>query len=110
MFAASIPGEMKLRGLTTKLILREVAKPLLPKKILTRPKQGFALPVDRWMREELAPMSRDVLLDRTARERGTFDPVAIETLLRQHQQGEPRGDQIWSLMMLELWYRAFIDG
>ena len=109
MFAASIPGEMKLRGLTTKLILREVAKPLLPKKILTRPKQGFALPVDRWMREELAPMSRDVLLDRTARERGTFDPVAIETLLWQHQRGEPRGDQIWSLMMLELWYRTFID-
>jgi asparagine synthase (glutamine-hydrolysing) len=108
-FAASVPGEMKLRGLTTKLILREVAKPLLPEKILTRRKQGFGLPVDRWMREDLASMSRDVLLDQRARERGIFDPTAIEALLQQHQRGEPRGDQIWALMMLELWYRAFID-
>jgi asparagine synthase (glutamine-hydrolysing) len=109
MFAASLPGELKLRGLTTKLILREVAKPLLPRKILTRSKRGFGLPVDRWMRQDLAPMARDVLLDRTARERGVFDPPAIETLLLQHQRGEPRGDQIWALLMLELWYRAFID-
>jgi asparagine synthase (glutamine-hydrolysing) len=108
-FAASVPGEMKLRGLTTKLILREVAKPLLPEKILTRRKQGFGLPADRWMREDLAPLSRDVLLDQTARERGIFEPAAIEALLRQHQRGEPRGDQIWALMMLELWYREFID-
>jgi asparagine synthase (glutamine-hydrolysing) len=109
VFAASLPGDAKLRGLQTKLILREVAKPLLPKEILTRPKQGFGLPVDRWMREDLAPLSRDVLLDQTARERGIFDPPAIQTLLRQHQRGEPRGDQIWALMILELWYRSFID-
>jgi asparagine synthase (glutamine-hydrolysing) len=108
-FAASVPGEMKLRGLTTKRILREVAKPLLPEKILTRPKQGFGLPVNRWMRNDLAAMSRDVLLDQSARERGIFDPAAIEGLLQRHQRGEPRGDQIWALMMLELWYRAFID-
>ena len=108
-FAASLPGDVKLRGLTTKLILREVAKPLLPEKILSRSKRGFGLPVDRWMREELAPMSRDVLLDQTARERGMFDPVAIESLLHRHQRGEPRGDQIWALMVLELWYREFID-
>ncbi len=108
-FAASVPGALKLRGLKTKLLLREVAKPLLPAKILTRRKQGFGLPVDRWMREDLAPMSRDVLLDQTARERGLFDGTAIEALLQQHRRGEPRGDQIWALMMLELWYRTFID-
>jgi asparagine synthase (glutamine-hydrolysing) len=100
---------VKLRRLTTKLILREVAKPLLPERILKRPKQGFGLPIDRWMREDLAEMSRDVLLDRTARDRGIFEPAAIEALLERHQRGEPRGDQIWALMMLELWYRTFID-
>jgi asparagine synthase (glutamine-hydrolysing) len=108
-FAASLPGHLKLRGLKTKLILREVAKPLLPPQILKRPKQGFALPVDRWMREDLAPLSRDILLDRTARQRGLFAPGAIDALLRRHRRGEPRGNQIWSLMMLELWFRAFID-
>jgi asparagine synthase (glutamine-hydrolysing) len=81
----------------------------LPEPILTRRKQGFGLPVDRWMREDLAPLSRDVLLDQTARDRGIFEPTAVEKLLRQHQRGEPRGDQIWALMILELWYRAFID-
>ena len=109
VFAASLPGDVKLRGLQTKVILREVAKPLLPEKILSRRKQGFGLPIDRWMREDLAPLSRDVLLDQTARERGLFDPSAIEALLQQQQRGEPRGDQIWALMMLELWYREFID-
>ena len=109
MFAASLPGSVKLRGLTGKLILREVAKEFLPDKILNRPKQGFGLPVDRWMREDLAPMSRDVLLDQTARERGIFEPKAIEALLARHRRGEPRGDQIWALMILELWYRRFID-
>jgi asparagine synthase (glutamine-hydrolysing) len=109
VFAASLPGDVKLSGFTTKLILREVAKPLLPERILKRPKRGFGIPVDRWMREDLAPLTRDVLLDRTARERGIFEPAAIEALLQQHQRGEPRGDQIWALMMLELWYRTSID-
>lgn len=109
VFAASLRGDVKLRRLTTKLILREVAKPLLPERILKRPKQGFGLPIDRWMREDLAEMSRDVLLDRSARDRGIFEPAAIEALLERHQRGEPRGDQIWALMMLELWYRTFID-
>ncbi|MGB8328538.1 MAG: asparagine synthase-related protein, partial [Polyangiales bacterium] len=95
--------------LQTKSILRDVAKTLLPQEILRRPKQGFALPVDRWMREELEPLSRDILLDQTARERGLFDRGAVEALLRRHQRGEPRGDQIWSLVMLELWYRELID-
>jgi asparagine synthase (glutamine-hydrolysing) len=108
-FAASIPGSFKMRGLRGKVILREVAKDLLPDAILNRPKQGFGLPVDRWMREDLAPMSRDLLLDQTARQRGWFDPKAIERLLKRHQRGEPRGDQIWALLMLELWCRAFID-
>jgi asparagine synthase (glutamine-hydrolysing) len=110
VFAASLPGSVKMRGLTTKRILREVAKPLLPPSILSRRKQGFGLPIDRWMRDDLAPLSRDVLLDRTARERGIFEPNAVERLLRLHQRGEPRGDQIWAMMILELWYREFIDG
>ena len=61
------------------------------------------------MREDLEPLSRDILLDQTARNRGIFEPKAVETLLQQHQRGEPRGDQIWALMILELWYRTFID-
>ena len=61
------------------------------------------------MREDLAPLSRDVLLDQSARERGLFNEEAITNLLERHQRGEPRGFQIWSLMMLELWYRECLE-
>ncbi len=109
-FAASLPGSLKLRGFTSKFLLREISKDLLPKPILTRSKQGFGLPIDRWMREDLAPLSRDVLLDQRARERGILDPAAIEDILARHQRGEPRGFQIWTLMILELWYRECLEG
>jgi len=108
-FAASLPTQFKLRGRTTKWLLREVAKELLPTTILKRAKRGFGLPIHRWMRGELAAMSRDTLLDARARGRGLFLPSAVESLLAAHARGEPRGQQIWNLMMLELWFRAFID-
>ena len=108
-FAASLPTQLKMRGFSTKLILRQVARELLPRAILRRGKQGFGLPIDRWMREDLAPMARDTLLDATARARGIFAPTGVERLLAAHQRGEPRGLQIWNLMMLELWFRRFID-
>ena len=61
------------------------------------------------MREDLAPLSRDVLLDKRARERGILDPQAVEELLSKQQRGEPRGFQIWSLMILELWFRVCLE-
>ncbi|MGB5522109.1 MAG: asparagine synthase-related protein [Polyangiales bacterium] len=74
-----------------------------------RSKQGFGLPIDRWMREDLAPLSRDVLLDQWARERGILDPAAVEDILARQQRGEPRGFQIWTMMILELWYRECLE-
>jgi asparagine synthase (glutamine-hydrolysing) len=108
-FSASLPTDMKLRGFSSKVLLRQMAKDLLPAKILRRRKQGFGLPIHRWMRHELADMSRDTLLDNTARTRGLFAPAAVEALLAAHARGEPHGHQIWNLMMLELWFRTFID-
>ena len=108
-FAASLPTHLKLRGFASKILLREVAKDLLPAKILRRRKRGFGLPIHRWMRKELASMSRDTLLDGTARNRGLFAPTAVEGLLAAHARGEPHGHQIWNMMMLELWFRSFID-
>jgi hypothetical protein len=61
------------------------------------------------MREDLAPLSRDVLLDERARTRGILDPAGVEALLSKHQRGEPRGYQIWSLMILELWFRECLE-
>ena len=110
-FASRLPARMKLSGFTTKRILREAVKGLLPEAILTRPKMGFPVPFARWTAGEWNPAVRDVLLDRRTRERGILDPQAVERLLDGHAAGRRQGgDAIWALLNLELWYRTFIDG
>jgi asparagine synthase (glutamine-hydrolysing) len=110
-FAARLPVRYKLRGFTTKRILRQAVRGLLPDRILTRPKMGFPVPFAHWMRGRWNDVASDVLLDRRTRERGLIDTRALETLLRDHHDGRRNGgDAIWALLNLELWYRTFIDG
>jgi asparagine synthase (glutamine-hydrolysing) len=110
-FAAALPPRMKLRGFTTKWILRQAVKSILPPAILTRPKMGFPVPFAVWMRGPWSALARDVLLDRRSRERGVIDPGAVAQLLDAHVAGNADGsDALWSLLNLELWYRTFIDG
>ena len=109
-FAATLPDEWKLSGWTTKRVLRESMKGLLPRTILSRPKMGFPVPFGRWMRGGWNRVAREVLLDRRSRERGLIDPAAVERLLRDHADARTDGgDRIWSLLNLELWHRTFID-
>ena len=109
-YAARLPDEWKLRGWTTKRILREAMHGLLPDSILNRPKMGFPVPFAPWTRGAWNSVVRDVLLDKPSRERGVVDPVAVDTLLRDHAAGRTQGgDRLWSLFNLELWYRTFID-
>ena len=110
-FAARLPNRWKLRGFSTKRILRKAAHGLLPESILTRRKMGFPVPFAQWMRGRWSDVASDVLLDRRARERGVIDTRALEALLRDHRDGRRNaGDAIWALLNLELWYRTFIDG
>ena len=110
-FAARLPDRLKLRGFTTKRILREAIRGLLPDEILTRKKMGFPVPFGQWTRGRWQPVVRDVLLDRRTRERGLINPTAVEQLLDAHREGSiAGGDAIWALVNLELWYRTFIDG
>ena len=109
-FAATLPDAWKLSGRTTKRILREAVKDLLPATILTRPKMGFPVPFAEWTRGTSNSIVRDVLLDRRSRERGIIDAPAVDALLRDHASGRTNGgDRLWSLVNLELWYRTFID-
>jgi len=110
-FAARLPDRLKLRGLTTKWILREAIRGLLPDEILTRRKMGFPVPFGHWMRGPWHTVARDILLDRRTRERGLLNASAVEHMLDGHRKGTVNGgDAIWALVNLELWYRTFIDG
>ena len=110
-FATALAPRMKLRGLTTKWVLREAVKSILPAEILTRKKMGFPVPFSLWLRGQGAGIARDVLLDSRARQRGITDPTAVSALIESHASGAAdAGDALWSLLNLELWYRTFIDG
>jgi len=109
-FAASLPPRLKLRGLTCKYLLRRLVKGVLPEPILRRKKMGFGVPIDHWFRHELREMAYGVLLDGRARGRGYFRPEAVRRYLDDHVAGRAHHHfRLWSLLMLELWHRAFID-
>jgi asparagine synthase (glutamine-hydrolysing) len=110
-FAARLPPSFKLSGLTTKRILREAARDLLPAGILSRPKMGFPVPFAGWARGTWNGVIREVLLDRTTAQRGLISVPAVRALIDDHAAGRAQaGDILWSLLNLELWYRTFIDG
>jgi asparagine synthase (glutamine-hydrolysing) len=110
-FAARLPERLKLSGFTTKRILRQAVRGLLPASILTRKKMGFPVPFGAWTRGRWNAAARDVLLDRRSRQRGLINPTAVGSLLDDHATGRRDGaDAIWALLNLELWYRTFIDG
>jgi asparagine synthase (glutamine-hydrolysing) len=110
-FVATLPARLKLRRTTTKWILRQMARDLVPPAILARRKMGFPVPFATWLRGASANVAREVLLDRRSRERGIINANAVERLIEEHTSGAvDGGDAVWSLMNLELWYRTFIDG
>jgi asparagine synthase (glutamine-hydrolysing) len=109
-YAATLPDAWKLQGWTTKRVLREAMKGLLPDSILNRPKMGFPVPLGSWMRGRWNAVASDVLLDRRSRERGVIDTRAVAAMLDAHAAGSiDATDRIWSLLNLELWFRTFID-
>jgi asparagine synthase (glutamine-hydrolysing) len=109
-FAARLPVELKLRGRTSKYILRQAFKHHLPPEILRRDKQGFGMPVGQWFRTTLRPVAYAVLLDLRTLQRGLLDGGAVRSLLDEHISGRSNhGYRIWQLLCLELWHRAYID-
>ena len=109
--AARLPSTFKIKnGRVKKHVLRRVAERLLPREILERPKMGFGVPLDRWFQSSLQSFAREVLLDGRVASRGLYRPGAIERMLDEHATGRRFWHyQIWNLLMLETWYRTFID-
>jgi asparagine synthase (glutamine-hydrolysing) len=108
--AASLPSELKRRGTTSKYIFKRAVRHLVPAPIIERPKKGFSVPLEHWFRNELREMVTDLLLDSRTRARGYFRPAVIHRLIDEHVQSVRNWhEQLWNLLMLELWHRTFID-
>jgi asparagine synthase (glutamine-hydrolysing) len=109
-FAARLPERMKLRGLTTKYILRQAMADKIPAEILTRKKMGFPVPVGAWLRGEFRPLLDEYVLGARAMERGIFEPDFVRKLVARHEAGENHAERLWMLMNFEIWQRRFLDG
>ena len=110
-FSAKLPERMKLRGATTKYILRESMKGLLPEAILSRPKMGFPVPIGAWFRGAFSDVVDEYVLSERAIQRGIFDPTFVRSLVHRHQEGgEDHSERLWALVNFEIWQRQFFDG
>jgi len=107
-FAAQIPAKYKRRSGVGKWILKEAFRDVLPDLVLERDKQGFGVPVEEWFRTGLREFASE-RLDGLG-ERPAFSAARLSELLDRHVDGYANnGDQLWDLVMLEEWYRAYID-
>lgn len=106
-FAARTPSCYKVKGVTTKHLLKEVFRDLIPKEIIERKKTGFPVPYERWLKTDLREYAREVLLDRQTLDRGYFKKRGIDSLFAD--TGTPsRAKELFSLIVLELWHRTFL--
>lgn len=109
-FAASLPESLKMNRFRTKSLLKKVAARLVPREVIYRRKMGFGVPVGRWLRGEMKDFLRDVLLSDRALNRGVIRAEKIRQYVDEHIDGKfDHSFQVWTLLMLELWFQRFID-
>jgi asparagine synthase (glutamine-hydrolysing) len=105
-----IPPHLKMKGKTTKYLLKKVAEKYLPSEVIYRPKTGFGAPVRKWVESELKPMIGDRLSPEQIKKRGIFSPKGVEKLIRDNAEGKIDGSyQVFALLAMESWMEQFID-
>ena len=110
-FTATLPERLKLRGRTTKYILREAMRDVLPAEILSRSKMGFPVPIGRWFRESHRGVIDEFVLGDRAAARGLFDSSYVRAVATEHGTGlRDHSERLWALANVEIWHRIFVDG
>jgi asparagine synthase (glutamine-hydrolysing) len=109
-FAATLPTSLRLKGWTTKYLLKRVAERYVPREALHRRKQGFVMPASDWLRGDLAPFARATLDTARVHVRGWIRPESVRRLLAEHtSRRRDWGQQLWTLLVLEIWARLALD-
>ena len=110
-WAAGLAPEWKFRGGVRKYILKKLAERVgVPPEAIYRKKQGFALPLEDWMRQGLKDDLLQILLEPRTTQRGYFRPAAVRRLVEEHVSGRrAHTGSVWCLLMFELWHRNFME-
>ena len=110
-FAARLPQRMKLHGLTTKYVLRQAMRGILPDTILGRRKMGFPVPIGRWFARDYRHLLDEYVLGPRPAARGLFDVAYLRRLTGEHERGHANHwERLWALVNTEIWQRIFLDG
>jgi asparagine synthase (glutamine-hydrolysing) len=108
--AATIPGELKVKGGRLKHLMKAALTPTLPDDILNRAKRGFGTPMGAWLKKELLPVVRELLSPAVIQRRGLFNPAAVSALVADHESNHSDGtDALLALLNLEVWSRVYLD-
>jgi len=106
-FAATVPVGLKLKGTTGKYLVRKAVEPWLPPGILDRPKQGFAVPLARWVKGDLGHYAERVWRESGADQAGALRPEAVSALFAEHRSGSAdRSQMLYALAMFALWWQG----
>ncbi|HUL29069.1 MAG TPA: asparagine synthase (glutamine-hydrolyzing) [Thermodesulfobacteriota bacterium] len=107
-FVMNLPSKLKLRGLTSKYILKQALKDCLPDEVINRPKKGFGVPVAKWVKGPLKDLFEDMLSSDRIRREGFFNPEYVARLLQDHLfNKKDNRKQLWTLLVWELWLNRY---
>lgn len=108
-YVSRLPDNWRVRGRTTKYVLRQAMARLLPAQILTRPKVGLRVPVNEWFRGEMKDFLYDHLLGNSSKTRDYFHRDVLTKLLNEHATGRQNHEKLlWSLLNLEIWHKSYV--
>lgn len=99
--AVQLPAELKINH-QSKVVLREAFKELLPKEVIGRPKHGFDLPIDNWLRYDLKELFHAKVLENSQLD-GFLNKKAVRQLFQQHLKGANLGFKLWALLVFGIW-------
>jgi len=108
-YAACLPSHQKVRGFEMKYLLKKSLAKYVPAEILRRRKEGFPNPSVTWLADDLKDVVSDILLDSKSISRGYFKRKAVEELIERNSRSRSYTAEIFSLVVLELWHRTFVD-
>lgn len=108
--AFEIPGDLKIKGLTTKYILKQAFEHLLPKSLIHRPKAGFEIPISRWLKTDLHFLITDYLSEKRIKAQGIFNPLIINQLISDFRSNRTDTSwMLWNLIVFQYWHETCMN-
>jgi asparagine synthase (glutamine-hydrolysing) len=110
-YTAKLPENLKYRKGTGKYLLKRLLGQYLPDHFIERPKMGFGVPIDKWLRHELKDLMLDYLAPERLKREGLFDHVLVKKTIDEHLSGQANQQyRLWSLLMWEMWRERWLNG